>query len=173
MNKRMIWIVSAALLSVASMTAIASPHGMDKHPAHRSGHQHSSGQGAVAQLAKLEGALKLEEAQRPAWNAFVKDLQDGALARQKQRDDMREAMKKSKDTPAMGAIERMEAMGQRMQARQAHWAQMKQTTQTFLAQLSPAQQAVFNAQWDKVLGHKGRHHPGRSGHQDHHGSHKG
>jgi hypothetical protein len=173
MNQRVIWMLSAALLSGASMTAIAAQHGMDMHPAHRSGAAHQRGHGAEAQLAKLESALKLEDAQRPAWNAFVKDIQELARAREKQHEGMREAMHSSKDTQAVGAIERMDAMSQRLQNHQAHLSQMKQATQTLLARLNPAQQSVFNAEWVNWMGREGRPQRGHSGHQDHRESRKG
>lgn len=173
MNQRMIWMLSAALLSGASMTATASEHGMHKHHEHRSSNKHNGGQGALLQLTKLEGALKLEDAQRPAWNVFAKDIQDLALAREKEHESMREAMKKSKDTQAMGAIERMEAMSQRLQTHQARLTQMKQATQSLMTQLNPTQQSVFNAEWVSLMRHDGRHHRGHGGHKDPRESRKG
>lgn len=167
MKKQWIWILSAALLSGASMTAMASHHGMDKHHEHRSLGKRSVGQGVEARLAKLEGALKLEDAQRPAWNAFANDMKELSEARAKQRSAMHDAMKKAKDDKTMGATERMEAMGQMMQVHQAQLAKMKQVTQTLLPQLSTAQQIVFNAEWSDALGHNGRQHHGHAGKRDH------
>lgn len=164
MKKQLIWILSAALLSGVSVTAIASNHGMDKHQEHRSHDKRSGSHKPEARLAKLEGALKLEDAQRPAWNAFAKDMQELAETREKQRSAMHEAMKKAKDDKTMGAAARMDAMGQMMQVQQAQLNQMKQATQTLLPQLSAAQQTVFNAEWSDALGHGGRQHHGRQRH---------
>jgi len=173
MNKRMIWILSAALFSGASMTALASQHAMDKQHPHHSGEHYKRGHGAVAELAKLEIALKLEDAQRPAWNVFSKDTQELALARAKRHEDMRVAKQPSKDGHAMGALEHMDAMTQRLQDHQAHVSRMKLATQNFLAQLSPAQQSVFNAEWVNMRGHQGRPHHGRAGQPEHRELRKG
>ena len=166
MKKQWIWILSAALLSGASMTAMASHHGMDKHHEHRSLGQRAGGHHLEARLAKLEGALKLEDAQRPAWNAFANDMKALSEARAKQRGAMHDAMKKAKEDKTMGATERMEAMGQMMQVQQAQLAKMKQITQTLLPQLNTAQQTVFNAEWSDALGHNGRQHHGHAGKRD-------
>lgn len=167
MKKQWIWILSAVLLSGASMTAMASHHGMDKHHEHRSLGQRSGGHHLEARLAKLERALKLEDAQRPAWNAFANDMKELSEVRAKQRSAMHDAMKKAKDDKTMGATERMEAMGQMMQVHQAQLAKMKQVTQTLLPQLNTAQQIVFNAEWSDALGHNGRQHHGHAGKRDH------
>jgi hypothetical protein len=156
MNKRLIWVLSAALLSGVSVAAIASNHGMDKRHEHGSKSQRDGVKSAEAQLAKLELALKLEASQRPAWNAFANDMKSLAQAREKQREDMRAAMKKAQDAKAMSATERMDAMGQMMQVQQAQLEKMKIATQTLMTQLSPAQQTVFNAEaghWSTHLGH--------------------
>ncbi|WP_322991433.1 Spy/CpxP family protein refolding chaperone [Limnohabitans sp.] len=167
MNKRMIWMLSAALLSAASMTATASEHGMHKHHEYRSSNKHNGGQGAVVQLAKLEDALKLEDAQRPAWNVFAKDIKDLALAREKEHESMREAMKKFKDTQAVGAIERIEAMSQKLKIHQTRLTQMKQAAQGLMTQLNPTQQSVFNAEWVNLMGQDGRQqHRRHWGHKD-------
>lgn len=148
MKKQLIWVLSAVLLSGVSVAAVASGHGM------RDGNK-----GADVQLAKMELALKLEDAQRPAWNAFAKDIKDLAQAQEKQRTEQRKAMT---DNKAMGATERMDAKEKMMQAKQTQLAQMKQATQTLTAQLSPAQQTVFNAEWSDTFGHGGRKAHGRS-----------
>jgi hypothetical protein len=167
MKKQLIWVLSAVLLGGSSMAAIASNHGMDKHAEHRSHGKRSGGQGAEAHLAKLEGALKLEDAQRPAWNAFANGMKELSEARTKQRGAMHDAMKKAKDDKTMGVTERMEARGQMMQVQQAQLAQMKQITQTLLPQLTTAQQIVFNAEWSDGFGHNGRQHHGHAGKRDH------
>jgi hypothetical protein len=82
MNKRMIWMLSAALLSGVSVAAIASNHGMERHEGQRSHGKNAGVKGTEAQLARLESALKLEDAQRPAWQAFAKDIQAVAQARE-------------------------------------------------------------------------------------------
>lgn len=145
MKKQLIWVLSAVLLSGVSVTALASGHGM-----------RDGSKGADVHLAKMELALKLEDAQRPAWNAFSKYVKDMTQARQQQRKGMREAMKNSQQGKNMGATERMDAQAQMMQIRQTQLTQMKAATQTFTAQLSPAQLTVFNAEWSDTVGHGGR-----------------
>lgn len=161
MNKRWIWVLSAALLSGLSVSAIASNQGMERHGGHRSHGQHASGNGTQAQLAQLETALKLDDAQRPAWQAFGKDIQDIAQAREKQHEGMREAMKKNPGNT--GVIERMDAMAQMLLVRQANLATLKQATQTFMGQLKPEQLTVFNAQASRMLGAGQGHREGRHG----------
>jgi hypothetical protein len=165
MNKRCIWVLSAALLGGLSLSAIAGNHGMERHGSHQSYGQHVGGQGTEAQLAQLETVLKLDDAQRPAWKAFSKDIQDIAQARKKQHEGMREAKKNPSNT---GVVERMDVMAQMLQVRQAHLATMKQATQTLMSQLKPEQQTVFNAQTSHLLGAGHGHHEGRRGEKKQH-----
>ncbi|MEY4507054.1 MAG: motif family protein [Pseudomonadota bacterium] len=164
MNKRLIWVLSAALLGGVSVAAIASNHGMDKHQAQRSQGQHDSVARAEARLAKLETALKLQDAQRPAWNAFTKDMKDLAQAHEKRHSDMQKTK---------GAVEHMDAMGQMMQAKQADLAKMKAATQTLMAQLKPDQQAVLNTELSKMMQHGGRKGHDRGGKHGHREGGKG
>ena len=164
MNKRWIWAVSAALLTGVSVAAIASNHGMERHEGQRSHGKHAGVKGTQAQLDRLESALKLEDAQRPAWNAFAKDIQGVAQAREKQHESMREAMQHKQGKP--GASERLDAMSQMMQAQQAQLATLKQATQTLMSQLKPAQQATFNAEASALMG--GKHESGQARHGDKH-----
>jgi hypothetical protein len=171
MNKRMIWILSAALLSGVSVAAIASNHGMERHEGQRSHGKNAGVKGTEAQLARLESALKLEDAQRPAWQAFAKDIQAVAQAREQQRQSMRQAMKEQQGKA--GATERLDAMGQMMQAQQAHLVTLKQATQTLMAQLKPAQQAVFNVEAAGLMGGGHTAGKGRSGGDHDRGACKG
>lgn len=91
MNKRTIWILSAALLSGVSLAAIASNHAMDKSHAHRSHGQHHSAKGHEAHLAELEKSLQLKDNQRSAWDAYAKTMNDMAQAHEKNRDAMQSA----------------------------------------------------------------------------------
>jgi Spy/CpxP family protein refolding chaperone len=79
MNKRMIWILSAALLSGVSVAAIASNHGMDK--------QHD-GKYHEARITQLEQSLKLQDKQLEAWNAYKKQMSEMAQTHEKNRDAM-------------------------------------------------------------------------------------
>ena len=82
MNKRMIWILSAALLSGVSVAAIASNHGMDKH--HDSKYQE-------ARIAKIEQSLKLQDTQIEAWNTYKKQMSAMAQMQEKNRATMQDA----------------------------------------------------------------------------------
>jgi Spy/CpxP family protein refolding chaperone len=82
MNKRMIWILSAALLSGVSVAAIASNHGMDK--------QHD-GKYHEARITQLEQSLKLQDKQLEAWNAYKKQMTEMAQTQEKNRAAMQGA----------------------------------------------------------------------------------
>lgn len=82
MNKRMIWVLSAALLSGVSVAAIASNHGMDKH---------HDGKYQEARIAQLEQSLKLQDKQLEAWNAYKKQMTEMAQAQEKNRAAMQGA----------------------------------------------------------------------------------
>jgi Spy/CpxP family protein refolding chaperone len=79
MNKRMIWVLSAALLSGVSVAAIASNHGMDK--------QHA-GKYQEARITQLEQSLKLQDKQLEAWNAYKKQMSEMAQTQEKNRAAM-------------------------------------------------------------------------------------
>jgi uncharacterized coiled-coil protein SlyX len=79
MNKRMIWVLSAALLSGVSVAAIASNHGMDKL---HDGKYHE------ARITQLEQSLKLQDKQLEAWNAYKKQMGEMAQTHEKNRDAM-------------------------------------------------------------------------------------
>lgn len=82
MNKRMIWVLSAALLSGVSVAAIASNHGMDKH--------HDS-QYHEARITQLEQSLKLQDKQLEAWNAYKKQMTEMVQTQEKNRAAMQAA----------------------------------------------------------------------------------
>jgi len=82
MNKRMIWILSAALLSGVSVAAIASNHGMEK--------QHD-GKYHEARITQLEQSLKLQDKQLEAWNAYKKQMNEMAQTHEKNRAAMQGA----------------------------------------------------------------------------------
>jgi len=82
MNKRMIWILSAALLSGVSVAAIASNHGIDKH---------HDGKYQEARIAKIEQSLKLQDTQIEAWNTYKKQMIAMAQMQEKNRATMQDA----------------------------------------------------------------------------------
>jgi hypothetical protein len=82
MNKRMIWILSAALLSGVSVAAIASNHGMDKH---------HDGKYQEARIAKIEQSLKLQDTQIETWNTYKKQMIAMAQMQEKNRATMQDA----------------------------------------------------------------------------------
>jgi hypothetical protein len=82
MNKGMIWILSAALLSGVSVAAIASNHGMDKH---------HDGKYAEARMTQLEQSLKLQGKQLEAWNTYKKQMTEMAQTHEKSRAAMQGA----------------------------------------------------------------------------------
>jgi len=101
-------------------------------------------------LAALKQKLELSAAQEAAWNAFVAASERPGAGKGPMREDF--------DT--LTTPERLERMEKHAEARRAHMAGRIEATKAFYAQLTPAQQKVFDAEAmpSRRGGHGGHHH---------------
>lgn len=111
----------------------------------------------AARLTDLKEKLKLVPAQEAAWQAFTQSAKPGLMAPGGDRQAMRASFAK------MTAPQRMDAMLEKADTRRAHLAARAEAVKAFYAQLTPEQQAVFDAEsmpkrgFDQ--GHRGPVHP--------------
>ena len=91
-------------------------------------------------LAALKEKLKLAPGQEAAWNAFTASIQPGMRHAGADRQAMRAEVEK------LNTAERMDRMTAMAQARHAHMTQRAEAIKSFYAQLTPAQQKVFDAE---------------------------
>jgi hypothetical protein len=103
---------------------------------------------AELHMARLELALALTPAQKPAFETFKADMKARA-------ERMASAMagRRAADQPQT-AIERMQRMEELSKLRQAEMAEARKAVETFYATLGDAQKTVFDAEFDK-MGRKG------------------
>lgn len=105
----------------------------------------------AAHLTALKDKLQLAPGQEAAWSAFTQTMQPGPRPDGVGRKSMREDFAKL-TTPER--LDRMQAMAEKRQARMAERAG---TVKSFYAQLTPAQQQVFDAE-AMPQGRHGKHH---------------
>lgn len=111
----------------------------------------AKGEGRAAHLAVLKEKLKLAPEQEAAWNAFASAGQPGMHRMGGDRQAMR-AEFETLNTPQR--VDRMLAMSE---ARRTIMAERAGAIKAFYAQLTPAQQKVFDA--EVMAGrHRGQHH---------------
>jgi hypothetical protein len=104
-------------------------------------------------LSALKEKLKLTPGQGAAWNAFAQAAQPPMHPRA-DRQGMRSAFEKL-NTPQR--LDKMMAMSDARRARMIEWVQ---ATKAFYAELTPAQQSVFDAEArpNRHRGHGDHHH---------------
>jgi protein CpxP len=107
-------------------------------------------------MAELKDKLKLSPAQVAAWQAFSDAEKPKLQAQSVDRVAMREAYAK------MNTPQRLDAMLEKSDQRHAQMVARVAAVKTFYAQLTPEQQAVFDA--EARLG-SGRGHDGKMHHQ--------
>ncbi len=105
----------------------------------------------AAHLAELKDKLKLAPEQEAAWNAFASANQPGVHRMGGDRQAMRAEFDK------LSTPERMDKMMAMSEARRARMAERAGAIKAFYAQLTPAQQKVFDAE-AMTGGHRGQHH---------------
>lgn len=105
----------------------------------------------AAHLSALKDKLQLGAGQQAAWDAFVQSMQPGPRHGGMERKAMRDEFA-SLSTPER--LDRMQAMAEKRQARMAERAG---AAKSFYAQLTPAQQQVFDAE-AMPQGRHGKHH---------------
>ncbi len=93
-----------------------------------------------ARLDDLKEKLKLAPSQEAAWQAFTQSAKPGPMMQNGDREAMRASFAR------MSAPERMDAMLQKADLRRAHMAARADAVKAFYAQLTPEQQAVFDAE---------------------------
>ncbi|MBT9538840.1 Spy/CpxP family protein refolding chaperone [Thiobacillus sp.] len=96
-------------------------------------------------LAELKDKLKLTPAQTAAWQTFAEAEKPRQPAQD--REAMREAYAK------MNTPQRLDAMLEKSNVRHAKMVARVEAVKSFYAQLTPEQQAVFDAQARPNLGH--------------------
>ena len=100
-------------------------------------------------LAQLKTKLNLSAQQEPAWNAFTASSQQPMITMEE-----RQAMRAEMAT--LTTPQRIDKMMEMAETRRAHMIERAQATKAFYAQLTPAQQAVFDAE-TKFKGRHGAH----------------
>ena len=132
---------------------------MDEKPRCESRHGQKGDAGReemrAAHLSALKEKLQLSDEQEPAWNAFSAAAQSGPRHHGMDRKAMRDEFEKL-TTPQR--IDRMLAMSEK---RRAALAARAEAVKAFYAQLSPEQQAVFDAEAMPKGRHYGGHHQPR------------
>ena len=108
-------------------------------------------------LAALKDKLKLAPEQEAAWQSFAEAGKPGQMAGMDRRT-MRE------DFDKMNTPQRMDRMLELSDARRAHMQARAEAAKALYAQLTPEQQAVFDAEAMPKLGRAHRH--------AHHGHHQ-
>ena len=92
-------------------------------------------------LARVELALALTAAQKPAWESFKGTMKQGT-------DRMIAEMEKRRDANApKTAIERLQLMEEMSKLRQARLIEARAAVEAFYPQLSEAQKTVFDAEF--------------------------
>lgn len=105
-------------------------------------------------LAELKAKLQITTSQEAAWNQFATAIQPPVI--DSQRPD-RAAFEK------MTTPQRIDAMLQRVDERQAQMHQRGEAVKNFYAQLTPEQQKIFDARGLGMMGMHGKGHPGHDG----------
>lgn len=134
---------------VLAASAYAMNGGPDGKPGCEMGHGPALQEKMVERhdkrLAELKDKLKLSPAQTAAWQIFAEAQKPGQPAQD--REAMREAYAK------MNTPQRLDAMLEKSNVRHARMVARVEAVKSFYAQLTPEQQAIFDAQAKPNLGH--------------------
>ena len=135
-------IAGSGALAVSSFAMPAGdPTGKQGCEAHHGQAAHAKSEARrAAHLSELKEKLKLRPDQEAAWNAFASTTQPGMRRMGADRQAMRGEFEKL-NTPQR--LDRMLAMSD---AHRARMLARSQAIKAFYAQLSPAQQSVFDAE---------------------------
>ena len=95
-------------------------------------------------LARLELALVLSPAQKPAFDTFKAEMKARA---ERMASAMAERRTGTRPATAVECMQRMEEMGK---LRQSEMAEARKTVETFYATLGEAQKIVFDAEFQKM-----------------------
>ena len=144
-TKRALLVGLIAGSGILAASSFAMPAG---DPAGKQGCEARHGQAAhakwearrAAHLTELKGKLKLRPDQEAAWNTFASATQPGMRRMGADRQAMRGEFEKL-NTP-----QRLDKMLAMSDARRARMLERSQAIKAFYAQLSPAQQSVFDTE---------------------------
>jgi len=141
-------IAGSGILAASSFAMTAGgPAGKEDCEARHGQESHAKWEARHAErLSELKEKLKLRPDQEAAWNAFASATQPGMRRAGADRQAMRGEFEKL-NTPQR--LDRMMAMSE---ARRTRMLERTQAIKAFYAQLSPAQQSVFDAQFNSQRG---------------------
>lgn len=130
----------------AGKTDCAAMHGKHGHK-----NQAERMEQRAKHLTALKAKLNLSAQQEAAWNAFT-------ATRQGPMRSMSDKQAMKAELATMTTPQRLDKMLEMSETRRANMIARAQATKTFYTQLTPAQQAVFDAE-AKFMGHgRGGHH---------------
>jgi len=135
-------LLLAALLAASSTVALAQNAGTQTTPdqmRQRMAERHEQ------RMADLKAKLNITAQQETAWATFDAAMQPPAAPQRMSRDELN-----SMTTP-----QRIDQMQQRAAARQEHMAQRGEAVKAFYAQLTPAQQQIFDQYTASMRGKQG------------------
>lgn len=163
MTKRVVLAALIAGSGVLAASAFAMNGAADGKPGcemrHGQAMQAKMGESRDARMAALKEKLKLAPTQTVAWQTFTDANKAQPHPQVADRKAMREAYAK------MNTPQRVDAMLARANTRHAHQVARANAVKALYAQLTPAQQAVFDSEAMALLG-RGM---GGHGHHGHHG----
>ena len=164
MTKRVVLAALIAGSGVLAASAFAMNGAADGKPGcemrHGQAMQAKMGESRDARMAALKEKLKLAPAQTAAWQTFTDANKVQPHPQVADRKAMREAYAK------MNTPQRVDAMLERATVRHAHQVARGNAVKAFYAQLTPAQQVVFDSEAMALSGHGMW---GQGGHHGHHG----
>lgn len=146
-------LAGSSMLAVSAFAVPASGSAnMESCEAMHGGMDHAKQEAFRAKhMAELKTKLKLKPEQEAAWNVYAKASESGMRAMDMDKQDQRSEFAKL-NTP-----QRLDKMLAMSDARHAKMVERIKVIKTFYAQLTPEQQAVFDA--EAMAGHKmGQHH---------------
>ena len=141
-------IAGSGILAASSFAVTAGgPAGKDGCEARHGQEAHAKWEARRTEhLSELKEKLKLRPDQEAAWNTFAGATQPGMRPADADRQAMRDAFEKL-NTPQR--LDRMLAVSE---ARRTRMLERSQAIKAFYAQLSPAQQSVFDAEFHAQQG---------------------
>lgn len=149
----LVGLIAGSGILAASAYAVSADKAEDK-PRCEARQQQGEGKWEArraAHLAALKEKLALSAEQEAAWNTFAAASQPGPRHPGVDRSAMREEFAK------LSTPERLDRMQARAEMRRARMTERAETVRAFYAQLTPAQQKVFDAE-AMPQRHRG-HHP--------------
>lgn len=135
-------IAGSGILAASSFAMSAGDASGEKGCAARHEQKHDArGEGMRAEhLSELKEKLKLKPEQEAAWNAFADSAQSGMRPAKADREAMRGEFEK------LSTPQRLDKMLAMSDLRRTKMLERAEAIKTFYAQMTPEQQAVFDAE---------------------------